>query len=215
MARFVWYAAYGSNMSHARFLTYLRGGRPPGAGRPMRGARDPADPVAEAPCALRHRLRFGGESKVWGGGVAFIDADADADADGAGLGDRRHHTLGRRYLITTEQFVDVLAQESGRPVGDDVDLGPVLAGSDGVVGTGRYDHVIPLGQQGGHPVLTFTRPAHAWLAPNPPSTAYAATIVRGITEAHDLTVDEAHEYVRRRASSGSELTTDDRPGSPS
>ena len=40
----VWYVAYGSNMSAARFGCYISGGRPPGARRTYLGCRDQSPP---------------------------------------------------------------------------------------------------------------------------------------------------------------------------
>lgn len=182
----VWYAAYGSNVWSRRFHTYLTGGRPPGAGRPMRGARDPSLPAADAPCELPFALAFVGQSRVWGGGLATLITDGPADAT----------ALGRRYLITRQQFADVLAQESGRPLDASDAAAAVFDSADPiVVGPGRYDLVVPIGSADGVPVLTFTMPTHTRPAHNPPSAAYTACIVQGLVESHGLGVDDARVYV--------------------
>ena len=134
---------------------------------------------------LPHRLLFAGESRWWGGGgVAFIDP-ARGDAT----------TLARAYLITAEQFQDVLAQESGRAVGTEVDLGVVGSGGSSILGDGNYDRVVHVGHRD-WPMLTFTTPRSvAELALNPPGDAYRDTIVRGVVEAHGLSILEAERYV--------------------
>ncbi len=96
----VWYIAYGSNMSAARFACYLEGGCPPGGKLQHRGARDDAAPLATMPVTLPGSIFFAGESKVWGGGRAYYDPTI------VGGG-----TPARAYLITHEQFEDVREQE--------------------------------------------------------------------------------------------------------
>ena len=95
----VWYVAYGSNMSAARFACYLEGGCPPGGRLGRRGARDSAAPRSTLPLTLPGTIYFAGESQVWGGGRAFYDPTVVGG------------TPARAYLITREQFEDVRDQE--------------------------------------------------------------------------------------------------------
>lgn len=186
----VWYASYGSNLSFVRFSAYLQGGVAPGSTRVHVGARDPSPPLAVAPHVLAHRRFYAGVSRTWGGGgVAFVDPEPSATAA----------TPARRYLVTVEQFHDVLAQESGRPVGAEIDLGPLEPGTTRILGPGAYDRLLVTGLVDDVPVVTFTTPADpATLDPNPPSEAYLATIVAGLVEAHGFDEDTA----RRVALSG-------------
>src|SRR5579862_610370 len=100
----VWYAAYGSNLCAERFGCYIAGGIPPGRTDPCRGARDRTLPRRDRPLAIPHRLYFTGTAKSWGGSPSFVDLVRDPDGP----------THGRAYLITWEQFEDVVAQENGR-----------------------------------------------------------------------------------------------------
>ncbi len=95
----VWYVAYGSNMSAARFACYLEGGRPPGGSMAHGGARDCAAPRASMSLTLPGSIYFAGESQVWGGGRAFYDPTVVGDVP------------ARAYLITHDQFDDVRKQE--------------------------------------------------------------------------------------------------------
>ena len=184
----VWYVAYGSNRRRERFLLYLRGGQAPGRSRVEPGARNPAPPLADEACVIDHALGFQGWSKWWRGGVCFVDPNPTEAA-----------TLCRRYLITGEQFSDVLAQESGRPVGDDVDLSEVLSHGDAVVGPGKYDRALLLDTVDDVPMVTFTTSTPVdELEFNAPSEAYAATIVRGLMQTHGLGHDEARTYITER-----------------
>jgi hypothetical protein len=99
MTDWVWYAAYGSNLSQDRFACYLGGGRPEGASVTYQACTDPTPPRRTARFRLRGRLRFGGESLVWGGGLAYLDSTAPGQV------------LARGYLVTTEQLDEVFELE--------------------------------------------------------------------------------------------------------
>ena len=182
----VWYAAYGSNCSPARFRAYLEGGTPPGATHVHRGARDPSPPVADGPLVFPSAVCFRGHAKNWGGAPAFLEhAETRAGA------------LGRRYLVTLEQFEDVLAQENRLDAPLPVD--PHRAAGDRQVVTERpYGQVVTLEPVDGHPVLTFTSPEPPEARdPAAPSASYLGTIVRGLAGAHPLTHDEIASHLLR------------------
>jgi hypothetical protein len=180
-------------MAAERLAVYLRGGVPPGSTRHHPGARDPSDPVADEPCRLPYRRYFAGHSRTWGGGgVAFVDPRE-------GSGD----TPARRYLLTTDQFEDVWAQESGRVVGTPLPLADrqpgitaLEPGTSTIVGSGGYDRLLVVGRTDGVPVVTFTSPqVPASLAPNPPSAPYRAVIATGLRQSHAMSEAEAAAIV--------------------
>jgi hypothetical protein len=107
----VWYVAYGSNLSQDRFACYLQGGRPAGARRSYPGCRDRTPPRDVVGLRLPGRVHFGGLSRVWGGGLAFLDPAA---GDG--------EVVARGYLIGTDQLDEVhsweLRYDSRSHVGD-------------------------------------------------------------------------------------------------
>jgi hypothetical protein len=132
MDTLVWYVAFGSNMDPDRLSCYLEGGRPEGARREYRGARDPSPPRAAEPVRIPHHLRFCGRSSVWGGGVAFVEPVADPAAA----------TPAVAWLITTEQLSDLVAQENAGNA-----PGPALGhlpgpGRSSVLATGWYDTLV-------------------------------------------------------------------------
>lgn len=186
----VWYAAYGSNLHRDRFLRYLLGGRPPGARRTYRGARERTEPSDDRPLTMAGSVFFGWDSTTWGGGIAFYDADADGT------------TLARAYLLTDRQLADVAAQEMRREPGTDLDLSQVLAESRHVLGPGRYEALHLVGELEGHPVLTFTTPDPARLRRNPPAPAYLRTMAEGLREAHALDDDAIASYLAGRPGAG-------------
>lgn len=190
MEDLVWYAAYGSNLSLARFTCYLEGGQPRGARISMEGARDATPPRDVRPIELPGAIFFGAESTTWGGGIAFYEPDVVGRA------------LATAYLITREQFSDLVAQEMHRPVGEDIDLTDLLSMDvdphgrppQWELGRGFYERLLVVDELDDLPVLTFTYPEGGRPAVNPPSEAYRSTIERGLRETHHLDDDALEEY---------------------
>ena len=177
LGAFVWYVAYGSNLSTARFARYLA------------ECRDPSPPWRWAPVEVAHRLLFARTSERWGGGgVAFLDPEPTVGA----------LTLGRGWLVTREQFSDVLAQECDLAVGS-VEV-PELDGGFIVAHPGLwYGCVVPLGKREGWPMVTFTDESAAGLVLSPPGHAYRAVVSEGLAEAHGLSPTEAAAYIARHS----------------
>lgn len=179
--------SYGSNMARARLACYLTGGRPPGARRDYPGARDRTLPSEDRAVHLPGRVWFGGESTVWGGGMAFYDHDAVGP------------TPARAYRITTAQLADVAAQEMHRsPAPDDPLEAALVTGIEGrhAAGPGRYETLVAVGRLDGLPMLTFTAPHGYAEAPHAaPSAAYVAMIGAGLREAHGWSDAEVAAYL--------------------
>jgi len=184
----VWYVSYGSNMSRTRLLSYLQGGRPPGGARAHPGARDPRPPRADMPVDLPGRVYFAGRSLTWGGGIAFYDHN------------RPGPTPARAYRITIGQFADITAQEMSRdPVPDSPVEQLLSAGAITgfhVIGPGRYETLVNVGEHEGLPMLTFTSPdgiddvAHA-----APTTAYQAMLAQGLRAGHGWPDEKIAAYL--------------------
>lgn len=175
----VWYAAFGTNLSRERLACYLEGGRPRGAARSYEGCRDPAPPRAERALSIPGRLRFAGESRVWGGGMAFF----------ANGGEGEVHA--RAYLLRLEQLSDLVAQETRHPVGRNLALaekGPTLHGMSKV-----YDVVLDLGELDGLRLVTLSSSRDHPL--NPPSEAYLRTMSDGLTDGFGLGAEARIAYL--------------------
>ncbi|NYG60409.1 hypothetical protein BJ980_003332 [Nocardioides daedukensis] len=197
MSQHLWYVSYGSNMSLVRLRCYLEGGCPPGARVTYAGARDSTLPVADVAVELPGSLYFAGESRTWGGGVAFYDHDVPGP------------TPARAYKITAEQFADVAAQEMHRIPDPDDPLVEVLLNGlvDGLpdgrhaAGPGSYETLIEVGRLDGLPMLTFTSPhGRDAIEHTPPGPAYLAMLAEGLRDAHGWDDDqvEAHFAALRR-----------------
>lgn len=142
----IWYVAYGTNLSRARFQCYLDGGTPAGGARANPGCRNPQPPTATVGVRVPGRLWFAGRSSVWGGGMAFFD--------GAGSGS----VLGRAYLLTSDQFVDVVAQELRRVPGR-MTVTELPSTGRHAYGPGGYETLVRLGSRSDVPMVTFTATA--------------------------------------------------------
>jgi hypothetical protein len=193
MPKKIWYASYGSNLLRERFLAYIRGGRPPGAKFIQVGCSDPTPPSHDHGIMILHGLYFAEVSRHWeNAGVAFVDTRKDSIAK----------TLGRMYLISTDQFKEVVLQENGyRETNVDLgmDLERTIQEGSTELREGLYRTLLCLGEEGGHPIFTFTAAGGLDEAPlNPPGPLYLTIIVRGLRETFGLSDTGIVDYLRDR-----------------
>ena len=179
----IWYVAYGSNLSRERFCYYLRGGRPDGIERDYPGCRNASDELDSFGLMITGSVYFAGHSSAWRAGMAYYDASATGEV------------AARAYLITTEQFVDVLAQETRRSPGLTLDLGPVFRGERHCSGVGGYPVLVRVGERDGLPLVAFTRDRRTALASVAPSESYLAAMAMGLREAHRWSEVQIDRYL--------------------
>jgi hypothetical protein len=183
----VWYVAYGSNLCRERFGCYLAGGTPVGGMRRYDGCRDAREPLEDVNLDAPGALVFAGRSTVWGGGMAFYDGGTDGQV------------ACRGYLVTVEQFADVVAQEMRRPPGGSFArelAGAVAEGADvHALGPGRYETLTRLGTRHGAPMVTITCADVAGLEPAAPTAAYLRRIAAGLREAHGWDAERTAGYL--------------------
>lgn len=187
----LWYAAYGSNLHRPRFDCYLTGGRPPGAERVYPGCRDRSPVPPPRPLTLPGEMYFGWHSRVWDGGICFLDPDAPSDPLG---------TPAVGYLVTAGQFADVVAQEMRADPGEPIDIAPAMRYGRHRRGPGRYETLVYCGDLDGHPILTFTSDRR--IEGSAPSAAYLRTVLAGLVDGHGLCPTEAAGYLARRPGIG-------------
>jgi hypothetical protein len=194
--KLVWYASYGSNLKLERFICYIKGGRPRGSAKLYLGCRDKRDPIESRPIPLNFELYFAGRSNAWPrrekdgdvpGGIAFIRQNPE-----------RGPTLGRVYLITDEQFNDVVLQENAKQPDGNRYVPPfeqlVSQREVPLNGDPLYGKILNIGSQGGSPILTFTTGRDLTL--NEPSESYLKEIAAGIRETYaQMSDDDITEYL--------------------
>ncbi|MEK4298213.1 hypothetical protein MKY30_02170 [Oceanobacillus sp. FSL W8-0428] len=194
----VWYVSYGSNISKDRFACYIEGGIPEGSEKEERGCKNTTPPKKTTKAILPYPLYFMKEESKWGeGGVAFIGHEPDNDT----------RTYARKYLITDEQFGEVVEQENNVDalhinVQDVMDKGYVD------LEEGWYGRVIYLGKEDGAPMFTFTSPdvmgTHGF---STPPQSYLSMISRGLKEI-GLTEEDIVEYFLSKPGIEGEFTED-------
>ena len=198
----IWYASYGSNLNLNRFLCYIRGGNPQFSPKKHEGCRDKSTPISSREILIPHELYFAKSSGIWNAGaVAFIKTAKSKTT-----------TFGRIYLITDQQFIDVVKQENGltskdTTFDDSIDLNYISNNKISFINKNPYQpensnfpkwygKIINLGIIEGYPVLTFTA---EWdddkITYNSPDQTYLKTIANGIRETHKyLSEDEIIDY---------------------
>lgn len=183
---YVWYASYGSNLLEERFLCYIRGGQPIGSETKYKGCSNNSLPIGKEEIYICSELYFAKNSDSWdNGGVAFLKGNLES----------KQQTLGRMYLITNEQFVDVVRQETKTKEDINIDFEKAIV--DGSVIFKRrswYGNLIYLGTQSGFPIFTFTN-ENKFNSPTKPSENYLKVIIKGLRETYDyLNSQEISQY---------------------
>lgn len=187
MGKKIWYASYGSNLSLERFMCYIAGGTPVGSTNTNSGSRDKTPPSAKQPVSLDLELYFAGYSANWHGAPAFTRRS-----------DKAATTLGRMYLITDDQFNDVVMQENDCTVDGSrfVPRFEELIQKDEffLPGNRLYGHLLRVDKKDGWPVLTFTTKRDQPI--NAPSETYIKVIVSGLMETYpDMTNAQICAYL--------------------
>jgi hypothetical protein len=196
---YVWYTSYGSNLSDNRFPYYIHGGQPVGSTRTYEGCRNKSAPLASMPVDIPQQLYFAGNSKVWlhekedgqfgqHSGRAYITLETGKEP-----------TKARAYLITKEQFEDVLAQENRLESIDPINVNNIRHYGRAPVGLnelepGSYDELLYCGEHDGFAAISFTSGGEVQPYTKP-SRRYLTMIASGLIEAHGMTADSVAEYL--------------------
>jgi len=188
MAKYVWYASYGSNMYKPRFMAYIKGSRVPGLEFVEEGCKDTSDPLDEGAMLLPHQTYFARRSLRWSGSPVFMQKNKS---------NTNVTAYGRMYLITEEQFDDVLAQENYLETDLNLHEARQTAQQQGYcilnhnawygtlvfLGTAFSNKTTPSSHW---PVFTFTYHSDQTCHLGPPSPLYLNTMVKGITQMRGL-----------------------------
>jgi hypothetical protein len=185
----VWYACYGSNILEERFLCYIQGGRPNGAVTIYDGCRDKTLPADNEDFYLCCELYFARRSRNWdNGGVAFVKTIFEPGVS----------TIGRIFLITKGQLIDIARQETKTETEIIVDFDRAIKDGNYIFKEPSwYGNLLYLGQQNGYPIFTLTNKESKQDFTRP-SRNYIKTIYQGIKEAHNLDIKTIFEYLKTK-----------------
>lgn len=186
--KYVWYASYGSNLNSKRFLCYIKGGNPAGSTRVETGCKDPTPPKDVSTFTIHYPLYFAKKALGWQSqGVAFIGLNQAADTV----------TYSKKYLITLEQFLDVVKQENNGTECE-IDFNVVKEKAFKIFRKNAwYGNILYLGEDKGYPIYTFTAPWDmAEVECNKPSHPYLRTIINGLKT--DFTNEEIYSYFKNK-----------------
>ncbi len=183
----VWYATYGTGLSREHFMQFINGGQfGSKTVRTYPGCSDTTPPLKTTFMALPHELYFAGNSETWGGGFVRIDPTVD----------RSQHTLSRAYLISMQQFKEIIAQENFRDHMVSLPLDAAKKHGHAPIGdgSGNYEELVYCGVKEGYPVYSVTTglPRQAY---NPPAPAYTQLLCQGLSENKRLGTEGAMEYL--------------------
>lgn len=168
-------------------MCYISGGKPEGAERTYKGCPDKTEPEKNKPVAIPGDLYFARNSKTWHqGGICFLNPDADAG----------EITLGRMYLITPDQFEELVKQESRYEGELMIDFQTAIAqGSIIAEIKSWYGKLLFLGYDEGYPIFTFTNESYLETEFNPPHESYRNMIKRGLQETYGMSKDQVENYL--------------------
>jgi hypothetical protein len=172
-----------------RFLCYIKGGQPNGSKTTHTGCNDKSLPGRNEQISIPRELYFANNSESWGGGgVAFLKTKINP----------QQSTLGRMYLITPGQFIDVVKQEIDFEGNLILNFEEVIQqGSLVFMKTTWYGQLIYLGDQEGSSIFTFTSDLDITPS-NKPSQSYLKTIIEGIKETYNLNTLEIVNYLKSK-----------------
>jgi succinyl-diaminopimelate desuccinylase len=184
---YVWYATYGTGLSKENFVQQIDGGRHEGSSRTFPGCSDKTPPLRDAFLSLPYAMYFAGHSPAWGGS-SYINIQPEPIHSA--------HTIARAYLITTEQFEEIVAHHNDRAVGQALPLKEAMLHGHATVGdgSGHYDELVFCGIKDGLPIFTVTA-VKPELPYTPPTPLYTRMVCRGLSEDTDFDRRTAIEYM--------------------
>eukprot|EP01080_Neovahlkampfia_damariscottae_P004564 gene4564-7948_t len=197
----VWYLSYGSNLNEWRLMKYIEGGKPNHRGNIVHpGCSDKTPPKDVKERTLENtEVYFSFKSRIWnGGGVCFIKPNV-----------KESSVLCRMYLITKEQFVEIMIQENHLKIKKEdllshlemeLEKGYKYGDLSDWLGDSLYSHLVYLGEEEGIPILSFTcKPSKKNIEYIKPTIEYLHTISKGLIESgHHATMDDALKYLHQK-----------------
>jgi len=181
--KYLWYASYGSNLSRDRFMCYIDGGKPKNSSKIEKGCADKTEPKNDRPHQIKHALYFARNSKKWNnGGSCILSVKHDENKT----------TFGRKFLITVEQFLDIVSQNNGVE-NTQIDFDEVIKNGSKSINKSLSGNILYLGEEDDYPIFTFTSHFDETEFKRP-DILYLATIGAGVKETFGMTIEEVTDY---------------------
>ncbi len=181
---YIWYASYGSGLSKDIFMQQITGGTPEGSSRAFIGCTDQTPPIKDRFLSLPYRLYFAGVCEAWdGGGHGTIEVEPS-----------EARTIARAYLITLEQFQQMVAQQNDQTKVKPLPLKQAVRHGHALIkdATGYYNELVFCGIKDDAPMFCIT--SNRKLPLKAPSSAYTRLLCKGLSERGD-TQSNAVDYV--------------------
>lgn len=153
--------------------------------REYKGCKDKTMPSDSKAIEIKAELYFAKSSKTWsGGGAAFIQPN------------KQNLTLGKMYLITTEQFTELVKQEIrfGGKFEPDLNLA-IKNGHLITLPETWYGKILFLGYEKEIPIFTFTNIDFLESEINAPSAHYLEKNILGLKETYHLNEESILKYL--------------------
>jgi hypothetical protein len=176
----VYYVSYGSNLKQERFYKYIEGGAIKGNERIYKGCRDKTLPKENITLKLKGEVIFAEKTQVWepkGSGLMFF------------IENQEYTSLGRGYLVTRQQFIDILAQENSLRVEELTESVEEIFSTNiknsgiNLKQHGNYSKIVRLDDHKNVPAYTFTTSKKLEeIELNPPGQLYFQTLLEGLLE---------------------------------
>jgi len=197
---YVWYSCYGSNLNEERFLCYIQGGKPKNSSREEIGCKDKTLPLENRKYQLNRPLYFAKNSPHWNnGGSGFIGLYPD----------KENYTLSRMYLITKEQFVDLVNQENST-TDIKIDFEKAIENRITKVAETKYGNLLFIEFVDDMPVFSFSTLENIGDSNFvKPDIMYLKTILLGLKEIYTLSNEEFTEYLLNKPGIKNNYTKDE------
>jgi len=180
---YIWYCSYGSNLSLDRFMCYIVGGKPKNSTKVEKGCNDKTPPKDDRPHRIKHALYFARHSKKWNnGGSCILSVKYDENKT----------TLGRKFLITVDQFLDIVSQNNGVEQ-TEIPFEEVMEKGSKSINDSLSGNILYLGDEDGYPIFTFTSHFDETEFVRP-DILYLATIGEGVKQTFNMTTEEVVDY---------------------
>ena len=204
-SEYIWYACYGSNLYKKRFLLYILGGSLESSNRIHLGCSNKELPKRDSTITIPFELYFSKKSKAWENmAISFVKSKKDESA----------RTLSRLYLVTVEQYTEIIMQENGKNpsyMKPEIDFQLTIKTGVSTIGDKddylRYGKLLYISEKEGFPIFSFTAKwADETIKCEKPGGKYLKAVINGIKESFDLSHDEIFNYLKNRCGIKSKIS---------